>query len=388
MDRRHFLAMFGTVAVAGCSGDGDTGSDDPPTDSPTATSTPTVTAVGSTPAADATAAPSTETAGQTANDTPTPTDTATPTEEPTPTETATPDPATFEVVSTGSPDTIQVGEEHTISVTVENVGGQSGAFEGTLQLSIVGESRWEDVGVIALEDVDPGSTATWTSDSFTYEDAYELQFRIAEYGTRFSYDVVIPEPEIEIGDTQLVEVDRGYEVRPMAEVEVTNTGEGPTGNFSITVDWYDGEGNYLASTDTDIPTLAADETWLPRTDPFIDVENTDAIADFDVSVGQVEGTASLDPESVSLTDDQLQASEENVLVRGTAQNNREETLSYLGVAVKVYNAQEEIIGHAYTNESDIAAGGTLNFEVEPDTNGRNGLVESHDVALSESTLFF
>jgi len=351
--------MFGASALTGCSSDNtntDPGEDDTGDNTPTGSSTVTTHQ----------------------------TETLTPTLSPTATET--PQPASFEIVETDAPDQVEAFEDHEFSVTVRNIGEKTGTFEDELQLSVVGNDRWEDAGKITIGDIPPGETETWTSNSVKYEDAYQLQFRFVEHDVRFSYDVVIPEPNITHGTTEIVEVDFGYETRPTATVPVTNNGDLPTGRLPVTVDWLDSGGTYIASSTSTLLTLDAGETWNARVDPHIDVEDYSEIADAEANIGQVSTATSIDPENIRLVNDEHRASEQQVLVRGSIKNERDQTIDYIAIVAKVYDSNGDIIGSAWTNETDITSSGQFRFELEPTTYGRNGFVDSHQVAISEETL--
>ncbi|MDS0299377.1 FxLYD domain-containing protein [Halogeometricum sp. S1BR25-6] len=294
--------------------------------------------------------------------------------------------ASFEVIGVDAPDQVQAGEEHNFTVRIRNTGDQAGTFETTVELSTADATRWEEIGSFQIEDVAPGETGKFTSDDVSFDQAYQLQFRLVDYDTEWSYDVVVPQPDITIGETSLVEVDTGYETRPMAGVLVTNDGESPTKRLPVTVDWLNDAGEYLASSEGYVQTLGVGETWSARIDPSIDVDDYSVIDDFEVSVGNVALATTLDPDGVTLSGVELRSSESQVLVRGQVQNQRDGSLDYVEVVAKVYNPAGEVIGWERTNETDIGAGNVVRFELEPDTKGRDGDVETSEVVVSDSTL--
>lgn len=294
--------------------------------------------------------------------------------------------AEFEVVRVESSKGVNVGETYNFAIVVRNVGDATGTFRASIEGRFGNEVRWRDVGDVEIEDVAPGETSEYISGSAEFDDPIQMEFRLAEYDYRWSLSVVVPQPAISIGETRLVTFDAGYEVRPLAAVLVTNDGEGPTESFSITADWLDNSGNYIASSKASIKTLAVGETWSARVDPFIDVDDYSEIAEFEVSVGSTTTATSLDPDGVTVSGEQLRASESQVIVRGQVQNNRDSALDYVAIVAHVYDADGVIIGEDWTNELDIGAGSPLNFELEPETYGRNGRVDSHEVIISDSSL--
>ncbi|WP_123539110.1 COG1361 family protein [Halosimplex salinum] len=120
MDRRAFLATAAAV-TAGC-GQGDSGPDTATDSNDTPTETPS--SGGSTP-----------------------------------TETETPAPASVAAVDVSVPSTIEIGTPGTLSVTLENTGGQSGSFESEVEAT-VGTGDWEGTGATVAETVDPGERVT------------------------------------------------------------------------------------------------------------------------------------------------------------------------------------------------------------------------------------
>lgn len=142
------------------------------------------------------------------------------------------EPAQFEIVEVDHPDEVEVGEEHTISVTVENVGGQSGDFEETLEISTAAEPNWEEVGPYGISDVASGETATESSDPFSFDEAATYQFRLAE--AEWEYDVI--DVVAEIGDQSFS--GSGQEVREGISVE---------GGLTVVEATHDGESNFQVS---------------------------------------------------------------------------------------------------------------------------------------------
>lgn len=297
-----------------------------------------------------------------------------------------PQSAEFEVIGVEAPDEVQAGEEHSFTIRVRNTGEQSGTFEATLEMTTSEVTRWEEIGPIRIEDIPAGKTKEFVSNEISFDQAYQLQFRLVDYNAEWSYDVVVPQPDITLGESSLVQVDAGYETRPMAGVLVTNKGDSTTGAVPITVDWLDSAGEYLASSSTDLRVIGIGETWSARVDPLIDVDDYSVINDFDVSVGDVSPATSINPDNLTASGVELKASESQVLVRGQVQNKRSSTVDYISVTVKVYNKKGEIIGSEWTNETEIASGNAFRFELEPNTKGRNGDVDSAQVVVSDSAL--
>jgi hypothetical protein len=119
------------------------------------------------------------------DDTPTSTDTATdtltdsPTDEPTDSPTDTPVPASFEVVEYSVPETVEIGEEVTFEITVRNTGEQQGDFSAPLYVRTP-DSTCEEGGDWTFTDVEPGETASGTTNSLTFDYIQRYEFRLGQ----------------------------------------------------------------------------------------------------------------------------------------------------------------------------------------------------------------
>lgn len=225
MNRRRFLALVGTGALAGCPAfpeSEDTPASDP---TPTATRSPTATEESDATPGGPTTVPTTATASPatateiptpspTPTESPTPTASATPTETPSPTPsptptasptptptpsptptptpspTPTPEPASFVVEDFSVPDSAQIGELFEMTVRVKNTGEQDGVFRSPLsaKTSDSGWVRSEDP--VAIE-VEAGETEIETlSDSLEYEYLTTVTYRLDATADIAEIDIV------------------------------------------------------------------------------------------------------------------------------------------------------------------------------------------------------
>lgn len=248
MRRRRYLkvaGLVGSVSLAGCSSEPEGGNDQ---SSPTETATP-------------------ETATQqTETDTPTE---ETETEETTEEETESA-PAEFEIVEVNHPDSVSVNEGHTFSITVENTGGQTGTFEKLLEVSFEGESEWENVGYIRIEDVEPGETETWESDPISFESPATIQYRLGDREWSYAIEIEAPDPQNFAGSGE--EVREGVSIQGgLTVVEATHSGESnfqvqlAGGEYDIlfvnVIGSYDGESAELVEEGEYIMDITADGSW-------------------------------------------------------------------------------------------------------------------------------
>lgn len=295
------------------------------------------------------------------------------------TETEDPDPASFEIVSVDAPDEVDVGEEHTFSITVENTGGQTGTFEETAEISVGSNPSWDEIGTITIEDIPPGETRTWESTSGVFDQAMTVQYRLGE--TEWQYEVVSVQPDIQIQQHDLVVEQGEYSTDVYVAATVINDGDAAASRISLTVNWFDEDGNYIDDSLGTCHALDVGETWAARVVFF--TSEPDRVADYEISVDTVEGRPTT-PAGVTLTDSRLLVGDNEAKVTGTVENSHSETLDYLEAAVKFYDADGVVLFTEYTNKTTVTAGETWDFEVETLLVDRLNQIESYEVVLSAS----
>lgn len=179
-------------------------------------------------------------------------------------------PAEFEIVEVTHPDAVSVNEEHRISITVKNTGEQTGTFEKLLEVSFKGESEWENVGYINIEDINPGETETWESDAISFETPATIQFRLGDTEWSYAVEIEAPDPQNFAGSGE--EVREGVDIEGgLTVVEATHSGES---NFQVylvggeydilfvnEIGSYDGETAELVEEGEYIMDISADGSW-------------------------------------------------------------------------------------------------------------------------------
>lgn len=224
--RRELLAVLGSsgfIALAGCAGDGDDGDDDDSDD--------TVDDGSDDPE-------DTDDDSDDGEDSPEPDDDDGDDDVDTDDDDDDdePEPAAFDIVDVDHPDEVEVGEDHTIGITVENVGGETGDFEEMLEISVAAEPGWEEVGLYGVGDVDPGETATESTEPFAFDEPATVQYRIVD--AEWEYDVIAVVEEI---DDQSFD-GSGAEVRQDIQIE---------GGLTVIEATHDGESNFQVSLEDD-----------------------------------------------------------------------------------------------------------------------------------------
>lgn len=172
----------------------------------------------------------------------------------------------------------------------------------------------------------------------------------------------------------------------VAEGSVTNAGNAPSSTAEATCDWFDGDGNYVASQPAFCETIGAGETWLPLFNPSMQVEDPSNLASAELAISGGQDPPSFNPQEIELTDTTLRASEEQALIRGTAANNRSNTVSYLEANAKFYNSDGSILTTNWTNVTDLTAGESWHFELDSLLTDRTGQIESGEILLTTESL--
>ncbi|PSP92702.1 hypothetical protein BRC91_12735 [Halobacteriales archaeon QS_4_62_28] len=190
-----------------------------------------------------------------------------------------------------------------------------------------------------------------------------------------------PEPftDLVLSSPELITIDKSYDDEVGGEVEITNEGDTRTASFTVGLDWINKDGEYMATTDLHGIALKPSETWIARNVAWLDVENPNDIGSVEATVTDEFQPSNVTtyPDDINVTDSTTRASDEEVVVRGTVENNRD-TSEFINVAAKVYDQDENVLAVDWTIE-EVEGGDSWRFEVKPQTHGRNSKVESGTV---------
>jgi hypothetical protein len=168
------------------------------------------------------------------------------------------------------------------------------------------------------------------------------------------------EPDVQFGERELIKDDSGYSTEAYAEVIVENVGDGPAGEVTVEVEWYDSDGNYLDASTGRLPSLDAGEVWIAQVSALSsDPEDIDSI---EIS-GEFDNSPPVAPEGMKVTESELEIEDFSSQITGVAENNREEDIGYVEAHGKIYDDQGRVIGGGWTNETDIPAGRNWAFEI-------------------------
>jgi len=132
-----------------------------------------------------------------------------------------PESAAFEVVSLTIPETVTAGENHTVEVTVENTGSQTGTFESEVQIDDTGDGSFRTLQTVRSTDFAAGATETITTDAITIDSPTTVTVRAGD--TEQSYEVTPWPASFSFVDITSPESVRAGEEHTF-EITIENTG--------------------------------------------------------------------------------------------------------------------------------------------------------------------
>jgi len=143
MNRRQYVALLGTAAVAGCTSGGSGGGGGTDTQTQTPTATPTATAA----------------------------------------------PPEYELVSVEAAERVEIGEDWSFAWTVRNTGGQDGVVTTTVSAREAG-GEWQSLDQELELEVPAGETATWQSEASPFSFLGELTYRLDRFDATYTVTIV------------------------------------------------------------------------------------------------------------------------------------------------------------------------------------------------------
>lgn len=167
------------------------------------------------------------------------------------------------------------------------------------------------------------------------------------------------EADVRFGEQELVIDDTGFSDEVWAAVVVENTGDAPSGNIELAVEWLDGNGSLLSDTTEYFPTLGAGESWLAYVRSF---EEADVVSGVEVT-GDFELDPPRTPAGLSVGDTELVGDDVDPAVAGVVENSREEDLDFIYAYGLFYAEDGTILGGSSTSENDLRAGTNWGFEL-------------------------
>ena len=192
------------------------------------------------------------------------------------------------------------------------------------------------------------------------------------------------EPSLEITGHELVVEEGDYTTEAYVEATVENTGDAPSGTVELSVDWYDGDENYMDNDSWYLQSLGAGETWAARV-YFLgtgaeEVESYEIDGEFDTE------PPSFDPEGLTLAAHDMKVGEDEAVIEGEIDNETGSEVSYVEVIGKVYDADGVLLGDEWTNVSDLPAGETWTFDLSWRGRDRMDRVDDYEIRFTDSSL--
>lgn len=361
MQRRRYLSLVGAslaVATAGCP-DSETGSS-----ADSATNVPSPTQRGESTLEETTTA------------------TTQPTE-------TTPTGAAFEIVAVDAPETIEVAEPFTVTITVENVGGQAGTFEATVQEQTVWMDAWRNKQT--LRDQIPAGEKSDIRYQTTHMSSDDLAHRLQEYDEIWGFEVAETTHDVAVTSKTLLDTGEGQSPKPQARLTIQNNASYTVDFFDYRIEWFDPNDTQLGRTISTAPALAPSERTKERVSPRSGVESPAEVASFTVELGvsnspnQLRGeirAREFSPPRLSVVDSHLSTSTDTVTSRVSVKNERENAIEYTSVFSKAKDQSGAVLGYAGGVIGSHEAGETRHIEQTIPTAGRAAQVTSQDILLT------
>lgn len=339
MDRRQFLAVVGGVVLAGCGSDGGDGGDGAADGNgdPVVNYTVTVNTPGE-----------------------------------------------FEIIDVESPRAVNVGEPHHVRFTVENVGEKKGYVQWELEWKFVDANEWESAELVGPE-LAPGDTGTIeTFEPLQYERTGDVEFRVPAHEASWSYEVEEVGINVSIDSTSIVEVGIPSQEAPalLAQAAITNAGEDLTDTFDVTVDWFEGDGTHIGSSEVEVPPVSGGETVSPRFSPPPGVQDaSDRIETIDVALGSIDPLYASQPADIVVENEQLLTETDDLTLQATLRNDGDDERGYLETFAKFEDDDGTVIGWDWTTVTDVPAGEAVQIEFDAATGGRDDDVTDYQLLV-------
>lgn len=189
------------------------------------------------------------------------------------------------------------------------------------------------------------------------------------------------EASLEIVSEELSVEEGEFATDAWVEFAVENTGDGPSGEIVITSEWYDEAGDFLGDMDERLVGLGAGETWVGRVYALTEAENVD---DFELSGEFGTEAPAPAPDGLEFLEGDLQTSEDEATFNGRVENATGEEVGYVQATVKFYDADGNVMGSEWTNETDLPADTTWSFDLTWLDRRRASQVDDFEVFLADS----
>ncbi|MFC7142771.1 FxLYD domain-containing protein [Halosimplex aquaticum] len=187
------------------------------------------------------------------------------------------------------------------------------------------------------------------------------------------------EPNVQIVESELVVEEGQWSTDTYVAATVENQGDAPSGQITLTAEWYDSNGDFLDNANQYLPILRAGETWEAHVHALSDAEK---IEDYDLS-GEYESTPARPPENVEIVETSHEVSDDGgVTVTGRVANNTGEEINYLEAEALLYDDSGVVLSGDWTNQSGIPKDETWRFEIEWFQFDRAERVADHNVILT------
>lgn len=189
------------------------------------------------------------------------------------------------------------------------------------------------------------------------------------------------EPNVEIGNHELVVSEGQFSTEVYVEATIENTGDAPSGNIELQADWYDSDDNYLDNDRSWLISLGAGETWEGRIHYL--GSNSEDVDDYELE-GEFSERSGEQPDHLEPQDVEMEVGDNEVVVSGTIENTGDADESYVAAIAKIYDGDGIVMGDDYTNVTDLRASESWAFDVSWRGRDRVSRAEDYELMVADT----
>ncbi|AUV81227.1 hypothetical protein C2R22_05780 [Salinigranum rubrum] len=192
------------------------------------------------------------------------------------------------------------------------------------------------------------------------------------------------EAQITITAQSLEREEGEFSTTTYAAATVINEADAMSGQIELRARFYNDADEVVTTERAYLAALPGGATWqavVPVLGDASQVARTEVFGEFNAVGPQT------NPDDVSLDESQLEITERETFVTGSATNNRPGPLSYLEATVLFMASENVVLGSNYTNITDLPSGESWRFEVQwLGTSWHPRNAQSHQVFLTTNAL--
>lgn len=174
-----------------------------------------------------------------------------------------------------------------------------------------------------------------------------------------------------VDSSELTTIETFFGTQPAVDATIINTDNTPAGLLKVTVDWLDGNGDAIESSNEYLHLLFGGETWRARIAPTLSDVTANDVADFDLFVPSPgDPLGNVNPDGITVQSESVTAGE-NQYVRGEIMNKRNGAVDYLEGIGKAYDNNGRVLASGNSITETLSSGETWRMQTQIFTHGRS-----------------